>query len=692
MQRLVYIMASTTLFSLLAPPPAASDEGMWLYDQPPRKPLKERHQFDVTDAWLDHLRLSSVRFNSGGSGSFVSGRGLVMTNHHVGADAIQKLSSETADLLRNGFYAAKQEEEIRCVDLELNVLVNLSDVTQEVNAAVHVTMSPAEAQLARRAVINTIEQRALEETGLRSDVVTLYQGGQYHLYQFRKYTDVRLVFAPEQDIAFFGGDPDNFEFPRYCLDVCFFRVYENDRPAKTQNFLQWSDQGVRDGDLIFVSGHPGRTSRSLTSSHLQMMRDITIPSQLDLLRRREVLYLTYSQRSMENARRAKDELFGVQNSRKARLGGLAGLQDPAVMQAKLDAEQTLRDWVRSNPQQMSECGTAWQDVDATLQILRSIRDEYNLLEAGSAFQTTLFQIARTLVRMAAEDAKPNEKRLREYNQSGRESLEQELFSSAPIYGDLERIKLADSLAMFVEQVGYSHPLTATVLAGKSPRQRAAQLMSETRLGEVAARRELAQGGQPAIEASTDPIIRLAVDVDARARELRTTLEQQVEEPQRQAYAKIAKARFAAYGTSLYPDATFTLRIAFGVVAGYEEGGMKIPPFTTLGATFPHAESHGNQAPFQLPPRWLAHKDKIKPDVPFNFVSTADIIGGNSGSPVVNVAGEVVGIIFDGNLPSLVLDFAYSDSQARALSVDARAIKHSLEAIYGAESLAKELGR
>lgn len=691
MHRLVLLMALATFATASDRPAARSDEGMWLYDQPPRQLLQTRHHFDATDTWLEHLRLSSVRFNSGGSGSFVSSSGLVMTNHHVGADALQKLSTQQRDLLRDGFYAPTRADEIRCVDLELNVLVKISDVTDRVNAAVLPNMSGSESQLARRAVMNTIEQETHDQSGLRSDVVTLYQGGQYHLYQFRRYTDVRLVFAPEQSIAFFGGDPDNFEFPRFCLDVCFFRVYENDEPAKIQHFLSWSKEGTQANELVFVSGHPGRTSRSLTSSHLQMLRDITMPSQLDLLRRREVLYSTYSQRSLENARRAKDELFGVQNSRKARLGGLAGLQDPSVMKAKQDAEQSLQQWVQNNPRHNTECGTAWKEIESTLQVLREVRDEYNLLEPGTAFQTTLFQIARTLVRMAAEDAKPNGNRLREFAQAGRESLEQELFSTAPIYPDLETIKLADSLAMFVEQTTYQHPLTSAILAEKSPRQRAAELVAETTLTDVAVRKELANGGQAAIDASTDPMIRLAVAVDARSRELRTVLEQQVEEPQRQAYAKIAKARFAAYGTSVYPDATFTLRLAFGVVAGYADGAEKIEPWTTLGGAFHHAESHGSQEPFRLPNRWIERRDKIRADVPFNFLSTVDIIGGNSGSPVVNRKGEVVGIIFDGNLPSLVLDFAYSDEQARALSVDSRAIMECLRSIYDASPLADELG-
>lgn len=671
---------------------ADADEGMWLYNQVPKQLLKEQHGFEPTDKWLDHLRLSSVRFNSGGSGSFVSSRGLVMTNHHVGADDLQKLSTPERNLLRDGFHARTPAEELKCVDLELNVLVNITDVTDQVNAAVTETMTAAESQLARRAVINTIEKEGRETSGLRTDIVTLYQGGQYHLYQFKRYTDIRLVFAPEQQIAFFGGDPDNFEYPRYCLDVCFFRVYENNEPAKIEHYLGWSEAGVSDGELIFVSGHPGRTSRSLTVSHLEMLRDIVMPQQLDLLRRREVLLSTFAERSLENRRRAQDELFGIQNGRKARLGGLGGLQDPAIMQKKQDAESKLRELVNNNPQAAKDAANAWGDVDASLDTLKKIRKEYGLFELGSAFNTQLFGIARTLVRMAAEDQKPNAERLREFGEAGRESLEQQLFSTAPIYSDLELVKLADSLSMFLEATEGKHPLLDAVMAGKSPKERATELISGTKLADVDVRKSLAQGGAAAIAQSDDPLIQLAREIDQYARELRTIYEQQVDEPQRQAYAKLAQARFDAYGTSVYPDATFTLRLAFGTVKGYTEAGQPVAPWTNMAGAFDHADAHENKDPFQLPERWHKQRGKIRGETPFNFLSTADIIGGNSGSPVVNRKGEVVGLIFDGNLPSLVLDFAYSDDQARAISVDARAIAESLRTIYDASALADELGR
>lgn len=668
---------------------AAADEGMWLFTNPPLKYLKEKYGFEPSQEWLDHLRKSSVRFNSGGSGSFVSSDGLVLTNHHVGADAIAKLSSAEKDYMVNGFFAKTPAEELKCVDLELNVLESIEDVTDRVNRAVPEGADAAAAQRARRAMINSIEQESLEKTGLRSDVVTLYQGGRYHLYRYKKYTDVRLVFAPEKDIAFFGGDPDNFEFPRYCLDFALFRVYENDKPVKIEHFLKWSDEGVKEGDLTFVSGHPGRTSRLNTVAHLKYLRDVQFPDTLDLLRRREVNLRTFGERSLENMRRAQDDLFGIQNSRKARLGGLAGLQDPALFAKKEAAEALIRnELAKKGPAAGDPFGT----IEKSLEKLASFRVEYSMLERGLAFDSAYFGIARTIVRMADESAKPNAERLREYSEAGLESLKQELFSEAPIYDDLETIKLADSLSFYLERLGADHHLAKVILNGKSPRNRAAELVGGATLKDVEARKKAASLSPEELRKSKDPFIQLAIAVDDAARKLRTRYETEVDEPQRNAYAKIAEAIFALKGTDAYPDATFTLRLSFGPVKGYTDLGQQIEPITKMGDTYKHADAHGNVDPFKLPQRWYDRRNAINPNTPFNFVSTADIIGGNSGSPVVNTKGELVGVIFDGNIQALVLDFGYEDTQARATSVDARAIKEALIKVYDAKELADKLGR
>jgi len=686
------LLAIAWLTLMACAPLAHGDDGMWLFNDPPKKLLKEKYNFDATPEWMAHLQKSSVRFNSGGSGSFVSSEGLVMTNHHVGADALQKLSTAEKDYVKAGFHARTRQEEIKCLDLELNVLMSIEDVTARVNAAIKPGVAPAEAEKARRAVMNTIEQESLEKTGLRSDVITLYHGGLYHLYRFKKYTDVRLVFAPEQDIAFFGGDPDNFEYPRYDLDICFFRVYEDGKPAKIAHHLQWSAAGAADGDLVFVSGHPGHTDRENTVAHLEFIRDRMMPFTLQKLFRREVLLRTFSERELENARRAQDDLFGIENSRKARVGGLAGLQDPPIIGRKTADEKAFRAEVDKSEKLKEKCGTAWNDVSAALRVWEGIYLKWDMLERGTVFNSDLFHIARTLVRMAEETPKPNAERLREYRESARESLEQQLFSTAPIYDNLETVRLTDSLCMYLELAGWQDPLARKVLDGKSPQDRAAQLISGTKLRDVAVRRKLAEGGAKAIESSDDPMIALARLVDPPAREVRKTYEEKVEEPLRQAYARIADARFALKGTDVYPDATFTLRLAFGVVRGYEELGQKLPPWTTIGGAFQHAVKHGSRPPFALPETWLKHMDQLKLDTPLNFVFTADIIGGNSGSPVVNRKGELVGIVFDGNLQSLVWDYVYDDKVGRAIAVDSRGIVEALRKVYRATALADELGK
>ncbi len=669
-----------------------ADEGMWLFTNPPNKMLKQTYGFEPSAEWLKHVRQSSVRFNSGGSGSFVSSDGLVMTNHHVGADCLHKLSTPERDLIATGFHARTRAEELQCVDLELNVLVDIEDVTDRVKAAVKEGADPSEARKQRLAVMNTIEKESFDKTGLRSDVVTLYHGGKYHLYRYKKYTDVRLVFAPEKDIAFFGGDPDNFEYPRYDLDVCFFRVYEDGKPAKVKDYLKWSKAGAKDGELIFVSGHPGRTNRLDTVKHLEFLRDVAFPATLDMIRRREVALRNYAERGLENARQAQDDLFSYQNSRKARLGGLAGLQDPTIMDQKRREESTLREAVAKDPQLNKEYGDAWDQVARTIEVLGGIYDEYQLLEQGRAFNSELFGIARRLLRLGEETPKANSERLREYAEAGLDSLKQQLFSEAPIYPDLEIVKLADSLSMLMEITGAEDPLVQKILAGKSPRERAAELVKGSKLADVSLRKQLAEGGAAAVAKSTDPMIELARLVDAPSRKVRRVYEEQVDEPQRQAYGKIAQARFAIYGDSVYPDATFTLRLAYGKVAGYQEAGATLPPWTTIAGAYEHSADHGGKDPFALPPSWIKHKSDLDLKTPFNFVSTADIIGGNSGSPVINREGEVVGLIFDGNIQSLVLDFIYTQEQARATSVHSAAIIESLRKVYGAKELADELGK
>ncbi len=664
-------------------------EGMWLFNNPPKKLFKEKFGFDKPPEWYDHVMKSSVRFNSGGSGSFVSSTGLVMTNHHVGADALQKMSDEKNNYMRDGFHARTNADEKKCLDLELNVLQEIIDVTEQVTGAVKPDMKPAEAFAARRSVIAQIEKDSQEKTKLRSNVTTLYQGGQYHLYRFKRYTDVRLVFAPEKQIAFFGGDPDNFEYPRYDLDVCLFRIYENDKPLRPEHFLKWSAAGSKDDELVFVSGHPGRTDRQNTMSELEYLRDFGWPFLLQRLYRMEVAFGAWASRSAENRRRAEEDYFSIQNSRKARDGGLAGLLDPNLMARKQSDEQRLRDAV-ANDTRLKDAAGAWDKISAAEKKRREIALKFLMLEGGSGFNSTLFGIGRTLLRAADERPKPNGERLREFGDSGLDSLKFQLESSEPIHDDFETVKLANSLRLLCEQFGPNHELVKKVMDGKSPENRAAELVSGSKLKDVELRKKLFEGGKKEVDASKDPMIELARVIDEEARRVRKIMETEVDEVKRQSHAQIAKAKYALDGDAVYPDATFTLRLSYGVVKGYEEGGKKVPAFTDFAGLYERSKSQGNKDPFDLPPRWEKKKDKLDLKTPFNFVCTADIIGGNSGSPVINANAEVVGLIFDGNIQSLVLDFIYDETIARALAVDSRAIVEALRKVYDADDLADEL--
>ena len=671
-----------------------AEEGMWLFSNPPTEAIVEKYGVTLTPEWLKHVQKSSIRFGNGGSASFVSPNGLVMTNHHVGVSALQRMSTPDDDLVQNGYYAETPADERKCSGVELNVLWEMRDVTTKVHEAVRPGLTGDAAEQARRAAIAKIESEAGEETGLKCDVVAFFNGGLYHLYCYKKYTDLRLVFAPEQKIGFFGGDPDNFEYPRYCLDVAFFRAYENDKPAETPNYLKFSKNGAIDDELVFVSGHPGRTNRFKTVAELKFYRDKLNPYGMEKVYRKEVTMKAYGEMSAEHLRQVQTDIFRWTNYRKVRLGVLTALQDASLMARKEAEEKALREEITRARLLNTNEVSPWLKIEQALAQWETIMYAHDLLEAGEGFSTPLFTYARQLVRAAQESQKPDGKRLRGYLTTDLPGIRTSLEAELPIYEAVEIAKLSDSLTLLIEKLGADDSLVKQIMAGKSPQNRALELVRGTKLADAQTRVALFDTAVDIGQIATDdPMVQLALVVDKRARELRTFMETRVEEPMRQAYTKIADARFKLYGTTVYPDATFTLRLTYGQIKGVTDpDGATHPAWTVMGDTFKHGEARNYIAPYTLPDSWMQARDRIKYDAPMNTISTTDTIGGNSGSPMVNAAGEIVGILFDGNRVAHARSFVYDDTHIRSVSVCSTAIIESLKAVYAAERLLEELGQ
>ncbi len=665
---------------------ASADEGMWTYDHFPKDLVKRKQGVTVNDAWLEHIRLSSARLARGCSASFVSATGLVMTNHHCAHECIEQLSTAAVDRVKQGFVAKTEADEPKCPAAEINQLQTIEDVTAKVRDATR-GLSGQKYNDAEKAETSRIEKECGTTGGVRCDVVSLYHGGVYALYKYRRFQDVRLVFAPEFSIAFFGGDPDNFNFPRFDLDVAFLRVYENGKPARMDHHLSWSKDGAKTGEATFVSGHPGGTSRQLTVAQLTYMRDVALPARLLRLAELRGLLTEYQHRGAEQERHSNHLLFGVENSFKALRGRHAALLDQAFFAKLVANENALRAQVEANPQTKKEFAAAWEMIARAQARGGELRKPHAFMEGSAGFMSELFDHARTLVRAADERGKPLSQRFREFRDSALTAVEQSVLSPAPIYPEFETTTLTFSLTKLREELGADHPFVKKVLGQESPAELAARVVKGTTLSQVSVRKTLWEGGKAAVEASRDPMIALVRLIDADARKIRKQYEDEVEAPLKQGSELVARARFAALGTSVYPDATFTLRLSFGKVAGWEENGQRIAPFTTLGGAFDRATG---RPPFELPKSWIAAKGKLKLTTPFNFSTTNDIIGGNSGSPVVNARGEVVGLIFDGNLPSLGGDYGFDERINRAVAVDSRALVEALRTVYGAGRLVEEL--
>ena len=689
----LWILGAVCAAAFGAPLAADAAEGMWPYNMAPVEAVKSAYGFELTPAWLDRAMAASVRFSSGASGSFVSLDGLVMTNHHVGADCIQKLSQGERDYMKDGFFAEAAEDEIRCPDLELNRLRKIEDVTARVEAAAEPSETGAAKNKARKAEMARIEKACAEPSGFRCDVVTLYAGGAYHLYEYEKYTDVRLVFAPEFDAAFFGGDPENFTFPRTCLDVAFFRIYEEGRPVATPDYFPFSDKGVAEGSLVFVSGHPGSTGRFKTPAELEFLRDTAYPFILMRLGEMRTALAAYMAQGETQSRAARDDFFGVENGIKATTGYLRGLRDPALMAEVGRRHDEVRAKIADQPpSERAQMLEAWPKLEAAFGVYAEMYAAHSVTERGMGPAGTLVGLARHLLRLGDELDKPSHLRLREYRDSNLVSLELSLFSEAPIDDGVEVLEIAGGLEAMRRVLGTDDATVEAALAGQTPQARAHAIVAGTKLEDVAVRKALLAGGRDAIRGSGDPMIAFVMAYDETARMLRARYEDEVQSVERQYAGRIAEAWAKAYGHSVYPDATSTLRLNHGEVTGYQTDGQPVEWRTTFARMFAKHDEAAGAAPYPLPKRWLEARDAIDMNVPFNFVSTNDIIGGNSGSPVIDRNGHAVGLIFDGNIQQLPNRFLYRDIDQRSVSVHTAGIAHALERIYDAKRLVVELRR
>ncbi|HVO19840.1 MAG TPA: S46 family peptidase [Anaeromyxobacter sp.] len=669
---------------------ARADEGMWTFDHFPSERVRQRYGFAPDPAWLDHVRAASARMAEGCSASFVSPTGLVVFNHHCAQDCIAQLSTARRDYLASGFWARTQREEVRCPELEIDRLDEIRDVTGEVAASTSGLSGPAWEE-ARRATVAGLEQACGGgDDRVRCEVVSLYHGGVHALYRYHRFQDTRLVFAPELAVASFGGDPDNFMFPRYDLDVAFVRVYEDGRPARTDEFLRWSSGGLEDGQLTFVSGNPGSTEREWTVAQLEYERDVALPERLLLLAEQRGQLTEFRERGPEERRIAADPLLELENSFKARRGMLEALLDRDFFAARVAAERALRAEVEADPN-LREAAGAWDAIARALEEQRRIHRRLWWVGYERAFDSDLFRAAVQLLRGAEEREKENGARLAEYAEARLPELRAHLLARAPVHRELEILQLTFSLTAMREALGADDPFVRKVLGKRSPRELATRLVTRTRLGTdpagLAERRRLWEGGRDTVDASRDPMMAIARLVDPEARAVRKHFEEEVESVMEESGERIARARFALHGTSDYPDATFTPRLSFGAVEGYLEEGRLVRPFTTVSGLFERATG---REPFRLPASWLRARSRLDPSTALNFCTTNDIVGGNSGSPVVDQRGEIVGLAFDGNIQSLGGDYGFDPAVNRTVAVSSEAILAALEQVYGARRLVEEL--
>ena len=665
--------------------PVCADEGMWTFDHFPSNAVKQQYGVDITPSWLDHVRLSTIRL-SNCTASFVSPEGLVLTNHHCVEPCLAALSSKDKSLVELGFAAADRVSEPHCPAQLADVLVGTENVTKDIEKAI-AGLSDTAANEARKRTLTVLEQACelasvkAKSGKLRCQAVTLYQGGEYFLYKYKRYDDVRLVFAPEGDIASFGGDPDNFQFPRWSLDFSILRVYENGKPAVTPNYLQINFAGPAANQPVFVAGHPGSTARLQTRAQLTFNRDMPIP--ITLMRAAELRgrLIQFGSTNPADNRIVQAPLDSLQNAIKVRRKELDALNDDALLAGKTEAETKLR------ASSHLDGADPWQEIESATARERTLYLQYTFLEGGAGFNSGLFRDARMLLRGADERAKRNTERLREFTDASLPMIQRELSARVPVYAELEALTLSFSLERMREWLGSDHPVVRRLLSRESPNALAIRLIAETKLDDAEVRKQLWQGGKAAVDASLDPMIRFARAIDADARAIRKRYEDEVEAPIAAAAERIAAARFKAYGTDVYPDATFTLRLNFGTVQGWVEGGSPVEPFTHLGRAFERATG---SPPFKIPDSWIRVREQLDMRTPFCISTNNDIVGGNSGSPLIDGEGKIVGLMFDGNIHSIAGHYWFNGANNRAIAVHPAIIREALDKVYGAKGLLAEL--
>jgi len=676
---------SILILALFAAVPVLADEGMWTFDDFPAATVQKTYGAAISADWLDHIRLSTIRL-ANCTASFVSPDGLILTNHHCVESCLAELSSKDSSLIDMGFLAATRSSERRCSTQLADVLVGMDNVTPAVAKAV-AGLGAKAANDARKKTLTELEQTCEQASAraksgkLKCQAVTLYEGGEYFIYKYKRYDDVRLVFAPEADIAAFGGDPDNFQFPRWSLDFSMLRAYEKGTPAKTPSFLNIDFDGPKAGELVFVSGHPGSTQRLETRAQLEFERDVSLPS--SLLRGSELRgrYIQFGSVTPANEELVEAPLNSLENGLKVRRKLLDALHDDALMARKSEDEIALQAVSQRNG------ADPWAAIDHASTRERALYLPYTFIEAGAGFNSILFRFARLLVRGADERTKPNTTRLREYTDTALPRIEQQLFARVPVYSEVEVMTLSFSLQRMREWLGPDYPLVRRLLATDSPDTLATRLVAETKLDDPFVRKQLWEGGKAAIQASRDPMIELARLLDDQSRALRAQFEDEVEAPISAASEQIAAERFKAYGTHVYPDATFTLRLNYGTVQGWTENGTTVTPFTYLDRAFDRATG---VSPFKIPPSWLKVKDQLDLKTPFCISTTSDIVGGNSGSPLIDAEGRIVGLMFDGNIHSISGAYWFDAAKNRAIALHPAIIREALDKVYGAKALMAEL--